>query len=107
MRPPAPEAQASLAGTWSVRAECPLWITVTGTTWLTWSSAGRYAGRQTNSLGDSATGEVWETGGNTVSGRFRWASGVTETISGRLSADRRTLWGKSSRGCSFTSTKRG
>ena len=96
----------SLAGRWHVTANCFLVINATGTLQLTQTGPNRYRSVIRNSEGQRGVGNLFENNG-TLSGTTKWDHGPVETITSQVSADRKSLTGTSSFGCSVKSTKTG
>ena len=100
------QGPASLAGTWNLTANCFLVVNATGTLQMTQIGPNRYRGVIRNSLGQRGVGNLYENNG-TLSGTTKWDHGPVETTTGQISADRRSITGTSSFGCSTKSTKAG
>lgn len=101
----APQKKSLLAGTWSFKASCPLFISATGTTHYRALGGGKYALATEDNLGNSATGTMTELANGVLQNRVVWQTGAKDNYSSRISADRRTITGTSSVGCRFTARR--
>lgn len=100
-------AQTSLAGTWVFKANCPLFITTTGTSVYRSLGGNRYSIVTRDNIGNVGKGTVVDQGGGSLGVNLVWQTGASDVYTARLSASRGTISGTNYAGCRFTARRSG
>lgn len=100
---PAVPSGPSLAGTWTYKTTCPLWVTTTGTVVFRALGGGRFRGAVNDSFAKSGTSNVTLTG-RTYAGSVSYA-GSTVSVTGSMGSDGRSFSEQASNGCATKATR--